>query len=238
MDDAIYVALTRQRGLAQEAATIANNIANISTTGYRREGLVFSEYIAKEGAGPSISMGDLGARYYDAGYGVVQTTGGPLDLAIEGRGFFLVETPSGERLTRAGAFMPSPESELVTPDGHRVLDEGGAPIFLPPEARAITVGSDGTVSADGQFVARIAVVDAEQVGLRREGSIFFVPTEGFDPVEGARVRQGALEASNVNPIVEIARLIEVQRAYERSHSLLEGEDERISAAVRTLGRDV
>lgn len=237
MDDAIYVAVNRQRGLALELLSIANNVANLSTRGYRREGMVFSEFVTRTGSSESLSMANLGAYFYDSSFGVIETTGGTFDLAIEGPGYFVVETPDGERLTRAGAFVVNPEGELTTADGHRVLDDGGAPIAIPAEVAAIEIGPDGTLSADGAIVARIGVATAEPGSLSREGSVLYVPDAGFEALEFPRVRQGALEASNVNPIIEMARLIEVQRAYERSNTLIEGEDERIGRAIRTLGRE-
>lgn len=237
MDDAIYVAVNRQRGLALELLSIANNVANLSTRGYRREGMVFSEFVTRTGSSESLSMANLGAYFYDSSFGVIETTGGTFDLAIEGPGYFVVETPGGERLTRAGAFVVNPEGELVTADGHRVLDDGGAPIAIPGDVVALEIGPDGTLSADGAIVARIGVATAEPGSLSREGSVLYVPDAGFEALEFPRVRQGALEASNVNPIIEMARLIEVQRAYERSNTLIEGEDERIGRAIRTLGRE-
>lgn len=237
MDDAIYVAVNRQRGLALELLSIANNVANLSTRGYRREGMVFSEFVTRTGSSESLSIANLGAYFYDSSFGVIETTGGTFDLAIEGPGYFVVETPGGERLTRAGAFVVNPEGELVTADGHRVLDDGGAPIAIPGDVVALEIGPDGTLSADGAIVARIGVATAEPGSLSREGSVLYVPDAGFEALEFPRVRQGALEASNVNPIIEMARLIEVQRAYERSNTLIEGEDERIGRAIRTLGRE-
>lgn len=237
MDDAIYVALNRQRGLAVEMDRIANNIANISTLGYQREGTVFSEFIARSGRAASLSMGDIGARFYDTDFGAFETTGGTFDVAIEGPGYFLIGTEAGERLTRAGAFLASPEGELVTSAGDRVLDEGGAPIAIPPDAGSIAIAPDGTISADGTIVGRIAVVEADPATLTREGNVLFVPNAGYTPAGETALRQGARESSNVNPVGEIARMIEVQRAYERSHALLEGEDERISGAIRALGRE-
>ena len=238
MDNPGYIALTRQSGLMREMQAVAHNIANLSTTGFRREGVVFSEYVrALRDGEPSLSMAHAGARHISAQQGTLEPTGGPFDLAIEGEGFFLVETPEGERLTRAGAFRPNEASELVTPDGHRLLDLGGAPVFVPPDAQGYGIAADGTLSADGAPVAQIGVVrPVDPVTLQREAGVLFRVDGEIEPVEAPRVVQGHLEGSNVDPVLEIARMIEVQRTYELGQKFLDREDERIRGVVQTLGR--
>ncbi len=238
MDNAGYVALTRQSGLMREMQAVANNIANMSTAGFRREGVVFAEHVkALEGRNPSLSMADAAARHSSPLQGALEGTGGPLDVAIEGEGFFLLETPQGERLTRAGAFRSNEAGEIVNPDGHRVLDAGGAPIFLPPQAASIGIAADGTISADGAPVAQLAVVrPLDPLSVSRGAGVLFATDAGVEPVEAPAVLQGHLEASNVAPVTEIARMIAVQRAYELGQSFLEREDDRIRTVVQTLGR--
>ena len=128
MDAALYTTLNRQSGLMREMGVVANNIANASTNGFRREGVVFSEFVAALDEDPSLSMAHASGRHVDLSQATLAMTGGAFDFAIQGEGFFLIETPQGERLTRAGSFTPSPEGELVTADGYRLLDAGGAPI--------------------------------------------------------------------------------------------------------------
>lgn len=236
MDNAIYAALTRQAGLMREMRTVANNMANSTTTGFRREGVVFSEHrSALDGRG-TLSMANAHGREIDLTPAPLTQTGGKLDLALEREGFFMVQTPQGNRLTRAGAFMTSAEGELVNGDGHRVLDDGQAPITLPPGTRDIGVGSDGTISADGQPLGRVGIFDQPDRGrLRHERGTLFA-TEGAEPAPDAVLRQGFLEESNVSPVLEIARMIEVQRAYELGQSLLDGEDQRIRAAIAATTR--
>ena len=167
MDAAGYAPLNRQSGLMREMGVVANNIANSSTTGFRREGVVFSEYVAALDQGPSLSMAHASGRHVDLTQATVSQTGGQFDLAIQGDGFFLVETPQGERLTRVGSFVPSPEGELMTPDGYRLLDAGGAPVFVLPQTRGVAVAEDGTLSADGQPVAQIGLWQpADPLSLR------------------------------------------------------------------------
>lgn len=237
MDNAIYTTLTRQSGLMREMQVVANNIANAATTGFRQEGLVFSEHVKQVEGGPSLSMASASARHTSMAQGGLTQTGGLLDLAIEGEGFFLIETPQGERLTRSGHFSTSAAGELVTADGHRVLDAGGAPVFLPPDATGLAFSSDGTLSASGVPLAQIGIVrPVDPTTMTREGGVLFKADAGVEPAENSRVFQGFLEASNVDPISQIARMIEVQRAYEMGQSLMEREDERIRAAIKTFIR--
>ena len=235
MDAAGYATLNRQSGLMREMAVVANNIANSSTTGFRREGVVFSEYVAALGQDPSLSMAHASGRHVDLSQATVTQTGGAFDFAIQGDGFFLVETPQGERLTRAGSFTPNAEGELVTPDGNRLLDAGGAPIFVPPDAK-VALAADGTLSAGGAPLAQLGLWrPVDPLALRHQSGTLFDGGE-LEPVEGATVLQGMLEDSNVQPVSEIARMIEVQRAYELGQRFLDAEDERVRGVIQTLGR--
>jgi flagellar basal-body rod protein FlgF len=235
MDAAGYATLNRQSGLMREMAVVANNIANVSTTGFRREGVIFSEYVAALGQDPSLSMAHASGRHVDLTQATLAQTGGAFDFAIQGDGFFLVETPQGERLTRAGSFTPNAEGELVTTDGHRLLDAGGAPIFVPPEAK-VALAADGTLSADGAPLAQLGLWrPVDPLALRHQSGTLFDGGE-LEPVEGATVLQGMLEDSNVQPVTEIARMIEVQRAYELGQRFLDAEDERVRGVIQTLGR--
>ncbi len=238
MDNPGYVTLTRQSGLLREMQSVANNLANMSTTGFQREATLFAEVIERLPVeGGSLSMADARVRATEFTQGGMMRTGAPFDMAIEGPGFFQVDTPDGLRLTRDGAFLRNADGELATPDGHRVLDAGGAPIFLPPAAAKIEISSDGTVTADGQPVAAMGVVNvADESALRRQGGVMFIPEGGVEQVFDSTIHQGFLEGSSVSPVTEITRMIEVQRAYEAGQSLLEREDERIRGVVRTLGQ--
>lgn len=235
MDAAGYVTLSRQAGLMREMGVVAHNIANLSTAGFRREGVVFAEHVRRTGEGASLSIPHATGRHVDLTEGALTQTGGAFDLAIRGEGFFLVATPGGERLTRAGAFTPDAEGTLRTPDGHALLDAGGAPLSVPPGA-AVAVGADGTLSAGGQPVGRVGLWQpADPTALRHEAGTLF-DGGAVEPAEGATLIQGALEDSNVNPVSEIARMIAVQRAYEMGQTFLTAEDQRVRGVVETLGR--
>lgn len=238
MDAASYVGLTRQAGLLREVQVLAHNIANLSTTGFRREDVGFLEHVrAMPGGDRSLSMAAAEVRITDFGQGDLSLTGASFDFAIDGPGFFMVETPQGDRLTRAGHFMPSDAGELVTAAGHRVLDAGGGAIFVPPDAGPILLAADGTLATADGPIAQLAVVrPLEPETLRREAGQLFLFEGPVEPEPDARIRQGHLEGSNVDPVLEMARLITVQRAYELGQSFLEREDERIRGVVQTLGR--
>ncbi len=237
MDNAGYTTLTRQSGLLREMRIVANNIANAATTGYRQEGMVFSEYVMSIDGASSLSMGQGNVRNTSLEQGTLTQTGGTFDFAIEGDGFFLIETPAGERLSRSGAFSPNADGDLVTMDGYRVLDAGGAPVFVPPGASDVAVSADGTISSEGNPIGQIGVVQPlNPREMVREDGVMFRADDGYEPAENARVLQRFVENSNVNPILQITRMIEVQRAYELGASFLEAEDERVRQALRTMSQ--
>lgn len=238
MDNAIYATLTRQSGLMKEMRVVANNIANVNTTGFRREGVIFAEHLsALDRRGDTLSMADARGRLVDLDQGVLTQTNGRYDLAIEGDGFFLVETPDGNQLTRAGSFIPGPEGDLMTADGYRVLDEGQAPIIIPAGASHVAVSPDGTLSANGISFGRVGVfAPPEGAQILHQGGTSFSLSEAPEPLENPNIRQGFLEESNVDTVFEISRMIEVQRAYELGQSFLDREDQRIRAAINTMTR--
>lgn len=238
MDNSVYVSLNRQAGLLAEMRTVANNIANMSTTGFRKEGVVFAEHIAAlDPADPSLSMAAAEGRVVNLSQGGLTKTGGTFDVAIDGDGFFQIETPAGNQLTRAGNFTASAEGELVTADGYRVLDAGGAPIALPANAGAVAIARDGSISVDGNPVGQLGLfMPTYPATLEHQGGTRFATTAGIEPAADGQIFQGFLEDSNVNPVEEITRMIEVQRAYEMGQGLLDKEDERIRNVIQTLGR--
>ncbi|WP_417278565.1 flagellar hook-basal body complex protein [Celeribacter sp.] len=238
MDSAGYTTLTRMVGLNRELQAIANNIANVSTTGFRKEGLLFSEHISALGKDEdSLSMANANVRLTNNAQGPLTPTGGTYDLAIEGDGFFLVDTPDGQALTRNGAFTTNQQGELTTHDGYQLLDNGGAAIFIPPDAQTVAVAADGTLSADGVPLSQIGLYMPEDpTSMTRNNGVRFYTDGGIVPQEEAVILQGYVENSNVNAITEVARMIEVQHAYTLGQKFSEQEDERIKSVISTLGR--
>lgn len=236
MDASGYVTLSRQSGLLSQMDAIANNIANASTTGFKREGTMFSEFVSATGDGPSLSMGFGNTRVVDLQQAPISATGGSLDFAVEGSGFFMASTPQGQMLTRAGGFTPGADGTLQTADGFPVLDATGSTIFIPPDAKTIGVAQDGSLSADGAPVAKLGLWEpTDPLSLaHQQGTLF--SASGYQPAEGGKIIQGHLEDSNVDPVSEVAKMISVQRAYELGQSFLDKEDDRARSVIQTLGR--
>lgn len=235
MADGIYPTLGRQAGLLREMDVIAQNIANANTTGYRAEGLIFSEFvIAGERGEASVSFAHAQGRQTRFEQGGLEQTGGSFDLAIEGDGYFQVDVGGTPHLTRAGAFLTGPDGAVQTAEGYPLLDDGGAPLFVPPGSAAVHVANDGTVSVDGQPISRVGIVSPTDPGemTRRAGTMF--AAEDAQPVENPRVMQGFLEASNVNPVIEIARMVAVQNAYEMGQGFMDREHERMQSMLRLM----
>lgn len=234
MPNGIYPSLTRQHGLMQEMQVVANNLANSSTTGYKSDRAIFAEFLVPGGTSQeSVSMGGLAGHAFQFDQGELNFTGGQFDLAVQGEGFFVLQTPQGPRLTRAGHFQLSSAGTLVDAMGNSVLGAGGNPITIPVDAAGISIGSDGSISAGGQLVDRVGVAVADGQLLRDSNTMFSAP-DGYAQFEEATIVQGALEQSNVSPVLEVARMIEVQRAYEAGQSMLEREDDRINQLITAV----
>lgn len=238
MENTLYAGITRQHGLMAEMQVIANNIANSSTSGFKAESVMFSEFVDNLGGGhESLSMATADVRQTDQSQGGLAQTGGTFDLAIEGDGFFLINTSDGQRLTRAGAFTPNENGDLVTMDGNNVLDAGGAPVFVPQGTGKIGIAPDGTISAGGQPIGQIGLVKPiDPNTMVREGGTLFDAQSGFEAAPDGRMMQGFLEESNVNAITQIGRMIEVQRAYELGQSFMDKEDERLKSLIQSVTR--
>lgn len=239
MESGTFTTLSRQTGLLRALDVIAGNMANTATTGYRGGAILFSEFVRDTGPGQkSVSMAAARAEVIADRQGALKQTGRPLDVGIEGPGFFQVETPAGARLTRAGQFTTTAEGILVNPAGHALLDDGGAPIFIPPGLRALAIAADGTISGDGAPLARIGLwMPDSESRLERSGDAGFRADGPVAPApEDTRLRQGALEQSNVDPVAEMARMIVVQRAYELGQEFLDREDKRVREMMQALNK--
>lgn len=243
MDNALYVGLSRQMTLRRQLDIVANNIANANTVGFKTEDLM----VRTEQAAPAKTLDGKAAVKFvlDSGVardftqGALTKTGGTFDLAIEGKGFFKVQTPGGERYTRDGRFTTNPEGQLVSQQGYPVLDEGGGQIAIDPTLGPVTVGKDGIVSQGATRVGKIALVRPDDMSsLAKDGDNLYRNTTNTtpQPVTDAQVQQGMLEASNVNSVIEITRLIEIQRAYEGVAKMMDNTAELSRSAVERLGK--
>jgi flagellar basal-body rod protein FlgF len=243
MDNALYVGLSRQMTLRRELDIVANNIANANTTGFKVEDLMVHTEQAKpaktlDGSSPVKFVLDTGVAR-DFTQGAMTKTGGDFDLAIEGKAFFKIQTASGERYTRDGRFTTNPEGILVTQAGNQVMDEGGGQITIDPKLGPVTIGKDGTVSQGAIRVGKIGLVRPDDMAsLAKDGDNLYRNTTNTipQPVTDAQIHQGMLEASNVQPVIEITRLIEIQRAYEGVAKMMDNTAELSRSAVERLGK--
>jgi flagellar basal-body rod protein FlgF len=243
MENAILVGLSRQMALRREMDVIANNVANISTNGFKARNQRFSEFLAPVARAETFPNLDKRVSYVidqgtpvDLTGGMIERTGNPLDAAIRGDSFFTVQTQGGQpRFTRDGAFEINSRGQLVTQGGLRVVGENG-PIEISTNETNPRITEDGTILTDqgNRGRLRLARFAAPQT-LRHEGSnLFSSPTPAQPAGPQARVETGALERSNVKPVVEMSRMIEVQRAYSSITGIVARADELRRDAIRRL----
>jgi len=243
MDNALYVGLSRQMVLRREMDIVANNIANADTSGFKVESLMTKEQpgppaFTLQGPKPvKFVAADGVAR--DFGQGGLRRTDAPLDLAIEGQGFFKVTTKDGDRYTRDGRFRTDDLGRLTTQAGQTVADEGGGEITLDLQKGQITIAPDGTVSQGSERVGKVGVYKFDTLSvLEKKGDNLLANTSNSQPAPAidAKVRQGMLEESNVKPILEITRMIEVSRAYEQVTRMMDSQSELTRSTITRMGR--
>ncbi|MGY2046924.1 flagellar basal-body rod protein FlgF [Methylobacterium sp. JK268] len=221
MQNAQLIGLSAQVALGRELEVIANNMANASTTGFKARNTRFQEYLMPKARAETFRLPDRRLSYViDAGtpldlsQGPIEPTGNPLNAAIKGDGFFAVRTPQGERYTRDGAFEIDAQGQLVTAAGNLVLGEGG-PIQINPQETGFAIGPDGTVSTSQGNRGRIRVVTfADPQALTNVGANLYTAASPPRPAGAqTRIEPGAIERSNVSPVLTMTRMMEVNRAY-------------------------
>lgn len=236
MENSSYVALSRQMTLANEMTIVANNIANANTPAYKAEKMVFREFLDQPTRGEQLSfVQDVGLAR-DLSEGPMTATGNPLDIAINGKGYFVVDTPMGERYTRHGRFQLDANGQVVTGAGHPVRGLAG-PIIVPPNQGDIAIAEDGTISTEEGIIGNLQLVDFEDEQLLRKGANGLYSSE--DPPENIQtpsVSQGMLEESNVEPIIELTRMIQVHRDYQSVQNFIKAEHDRQKTAIQRLGQ--
>ncbi|PWR22946.1 flagellar basal-body rod protein FlgF [Zavarzinia aquatilis] len=241
MENALYVGLSQQMVLERQMDIVANNIANLNTTAYRAARPVFQEYVMNAGPQQPVSFVlDFGVAR-DSRPGVMTPTDNPFDLALSGKGFMSVQTPDGIRYTRNGHFTLDADGKLVTREGYPLLDDGGGEITVnDPTLGTPVVSADGTVAQGDTQIGKVGLFsfDNEQ-GLKTVGESLFEAPAGVtaNPADAeTRVVQGMLEASNVQPVVEITRMIELQRRYQTMQNLLSEDHDLKRTAIQRLGK--
>ncbi len=245
MENPIYIGLSRQVALRSHMDLIANNVANMSTPGYRGQNMVFKEYVVQpEGRHESLRRHDPVSMVLDYGNykntesGPLKQTGNPLDMALQGPGYFGVRIENEETgYTRAGNFQVNVNGELVTSRGNYVLDEGGGIITVPAGATDIRVTSDGFVATEEGRIGRLMVREFDNLqDLQARGDGIYITEEEGIEAENTNVVQGMVEGSNVKPVLEMTRMIEVSRAYEQTQRMLESENNRLRTMIQRLSR--
>jgi flagellar basal-body rod protein FlgF/flagellar basal-body rod protein FlgG len=240
------VGLSRQVGLAREMDVVANNIANMNTTGYKADGSLFEEFLSSAAraaqTGSRISFVQDRGVWHDMSQGPIERTGNPLDVAVDGKAFLVVQTPNGERYTRNGSMQINGNGQLVTSDGYPVLGDGG-PISFQPSDRQVSISRDGTISVregtskvDSARGKLRVVTFANPQQLQKDGSSTFNPAAGVtpQPATTGSIIQGAVEKSNVRGVVEMSRMIEITRSYTNISAMLQQQADIAQAAIDKL----
>ncbi|TMJ05683.1 MAG: flagellar basal-body rod protein FlgF [Alphaproteobacteria bacterium] len=249
MENASLVGLSRQMALQRELDVVSNNIANLNTTGFKADNVVFQEFLMPGARANQFTGGDRQlsfvqdrATWLDLSQGPVERTGNPLDVAVSGNAFLTVQTPRGERYTRNGALQINAQGQLVTSEGLQVIGQNG-PIVFQPNDRDISIGSDGLISVrEGQNTTdsqrgklKLASFDQPQ-RLQKDGTSTYMAPAGVTPnvPAEARVTQGAVEKSNVKSVMEMTRMVEVTRTYTQIASMLQSQSDTRKSAIDKL----
>ena len=243
MDNSLLVSLSQQLAAYRAMDVIANNLANASTPGFKREAAKFEEHITQmrpaegETGMQSVSFVKDAGILRDVTQGSIERTGAMYDVAISGKGYFAVQTPAGLRYTRDGHFSLDANGQIVTTDGHPVQGDGGA-ITITPDDGDIVIAPDGTVSGKTGQLAKMKVVDFADsaTGMTKEGGNLYSTTSTPIVPTATTLKQKMLEGSNVQPVLEISRMIEVMRAYEATATLSKSHEDLKRQAIEKLGQ--
>jgi len=235
MENTLYIALSRQMVMRQHLDIVANNIANATTAGYKGEQLLFVEYLAETVDGQEVSFVQDLAVVRDFSEGELIKTGSPLDAAIHGKGWFVVDTPDGQFYTRNGHFELNRNGEIVTSAGHPVLSDKGLPIVIGPGETDVEISADGTVSSSAGVKGRLSIVDfPDGQVLNKASNSLYATDQPPQQALAAVVAQGMIEGSNVQPIVEVGNMIMALRSYQSAQEVIQQEDGRLMEVIKTL----
>lgn len=225
MANGIYIGMSGAIAAQRRLDIVANNVANASTPGFRQQRAQFEAFMVPTGDARPIEKGfvALAGTLVDDTPGIVSQTGNPLDVAIEGRGYFVVGAPGGPLVTRAGNFRMAGDGTVVDVMGNPISStaDGATPIRLRPEGGQPSVGSDGSITQDGTVVARFAVVDVANDRLQAVGDNHMrAAAADMTPVANPTVRGGALESSNVNPVRGLVELVQLTQEFQTNQKVM------------------
>jgi flagellar basal-body rod protein FlgF len=243
MELTTYVALSYLSAKQRSLDVTAANLANAGTTGFKAERVLFSDWLGKQqgtdgsrGTKPVAFVQDR-ATWRETVEGSIQHTGNPLDLAISGDGFFTVDTPRGPRLTRAGRFAPQADGTVTDGLGQALLDTTGQKIRLSPADVSLSVTAEGELSSENGPIGRIGIVQpTDPAKLQAEGSTTLKADTPTAPVSQPKLIQGALEDSNVQPIMEMTTMMDGLRNFQLTAQMVEQEGQRMQAAIEKLSQ--
>jgi flagellar basal-body rod protein FlgF len=238
MQDSLYVALSSQIALERRLTTIADNVANAGTVGFRATQVKFEDVLSGTGSN-SVAFVSTGGTYLSEAKGGYRNTANPFDFAIRGDAWFGLETPDGPIMTRDGRFSMLQTGQLVSVEGYPVLDASGTPLQLDPAAGKPVVSADGFIRQNGEQVGAFGLFTFEPgLNFQRYGNSGVVPNGEPQAVvdrADSGVVQGFVEDSNVNPVLEMTRLIMVQRAFESANAAIRQTEATFGDAVKALG---
>lgn len=241
MENPTYIALSRLMSQQRAMDVVANNIANADTPGYKTQHVQFSDWLlrtqepASQGGEPTLAFTQDRATWRDTAPGALTHTGDPLDLALGGAGYFQVQTSNGIRLTRAGRFAVQADGTVGDSAGNPLLDDGGSPIHLSANDRQITVSADGTIQTENGRAGKVGIVTPTDPNrLVSEGSHLLRADTPTNPMATPQVVQGALESSNVQPITEMTRMMQMEREFQFMTQFVQSESDRQQSAIDTL----
>lgn len=238
MQNQPYVALSAQISLERRLTSLAINVANMNTIGYRASGVSFHTLVSDTGDEP-VAYATAGNDYISRTQGQIIKTDNPFDIAISGDGWIAIQTPAGTAYTRDGRMRMQPNGALQTVDGYAVLDAGGAPIQLNPDGDQPVIAKDGMIRQNGREIGAIGLFQIPSgANFERFDNSAVIPDNPATPVldfDTNGVIQGHLEGSNVNPVLEMAKLMMIQRAFEEVANASQTSETSLKDAVKTLG---
>jgi flagellar basal-body rod protein FlgF len=236
MQSSLYVALSAQVAMEKRLNTIANNVANMNTGGFRADEVKFEEILSLA-AKENVSFASSGQNFVSRRTGPIVKTDNPLDVAIQGEAWFAFNGPNGAVYTRDGRFKMNENGDLLTVEGYQVLDAGGAPIALDPMAGSPTIGRDGTIMQGTNQVGAIGVLrnDSRLSRFGNSGVMSSIPGEVVQDFNSTGIQQGYSEGSNVNPVLEMTKMIAVQRNFDSAATTIQESESTLMDAIRTLG---
>ena len=241
MENSTYIALSGQTAREHQMDLLANNIANLSTPGFKAERMMFQEYLSKapDGGDPS-SYVSVSGNSRDMTQGPLTHTGNPFDIGLNGPGFIPISTPNGNtEYTRNGHLQLNAQGQVVTSAGFIVQSDGGAPIVIPTGSGQVNIGNDGTISNRQGKIAKLPVVNFDDPqALTEDQSGLFTTTQTANPITTTQIEQGAIEESNVQPILEMTKLMQASHDIGTAKSFADGEHNRLKNAIDRLGKTV